>query len=209
MAFRPIRRRLPGKWVLNFLHGGAAANVFAEAVGASVRVVDAGVSGGPHRPSRSPAPPHRGGNAELPYRTRDDGNATGRCHSGGSRFDGGLSGGRPVFRRNGHWQHVGCGARRPQGSGTAARRSDRARYGSGRCRSGTQARRSGASRGADGSGTEPRGGTRRVRRFRDRDDDGRHARRRTLRPPGSCRRPSFPPRRPCWHWGWSRRSSET
>lgn len=33
--------------VLNFLHGGAAANVFAEAVGASVRVVDAGVAGDP------------------------------------------------------------------------------------------------------------------------------------------------------------------
>ena len=31
--------------VLNFLHGGAAANVFAGAVGASVRVVDAGVAG--------------------------------------------------------------------------------------------------------------------------------------------------------------------
>ncbi len=33
--------------VLNFLHGGAAANVFAEAVGASVRVVDSGVTGEP------------------------------------------------------------------------------------------------------------------------------------------------------------------
>ena len=33
--------------VLNFLHGGAAANVFAGAVGASVRVVDAGVAGDP------------------------------------------------------------------------------------------------------------------------------------------------------------------
>ena len=35
--------------VLNFLHGGAAANVFADAVGASVRVVDAGVAGHPIR----------------------------------------------------------------------------------------------------------------------------------------------------------------
>lgn len=33
--------------VSNFLHGGAAANVFANAVGASVRVVDAGVAGDP------------------------------------------------------------------------------------------------------------------------------------------------------------------
>ncbi len=33
--------------VLNFLRGGAAANVFAEAVGASVRVVDSGVAGDP------------------------------------------------------------------------------------------------------------------------------------------------------------------
>ena len=33
--------------LLNFLHGGAAANVFAAAVGASVRVVDAGVAGEP------------------------------------------------------------------------------------------------------------------------------------------------------------------
>lgn len=33
--------------VLNFLHGGAAANVFAAALGASVRVVDAGVAGEP------------------------------------------------------------------------------------------------------------------------------------------------------------------
>ncbi len=33
--------------VLNFLNRGAAANVFAEAVGASVRVVDAGVAGDP------------------------------------------------------------------------------------------------------------------------------------------------------------------
>ena len=33
--------------VMNFLRGGAAANVFAEAVGASVRVVDAGVAGNP------------------------------------------------------------------------------------------------------------------------------------------------------------------
>ena len=33
--------------VLNFLRGGAAANVFASAVGASVRVVDAGVAGDP------------------------------------------------------------------------------------------------------------------------------------------------------------------
>ena len=33
--------------VLNFLHGGAAANVFADAVGASVQVVDAGVAGEP------------------------------------------------------------------------------------------------------------------------------------------------------------------
>ena len=33
--------------VLNFLHGGAAANVFANSVGASVRVVDAGVAGQP------------------------------------------------------------------------------------------------------------------------------------------------------------------
>ncbi len=33
--------------VLNFLNRGAAANVFAEAVGASVRVVDAGVAGEP------------------------------------------------------------------------------------------------------------------------------------------------------------------
>ena len=33
--------------VLNFLHGGAAANVFARIVGASVRVVDAGVAGEP------------------------------------------------------------------------------------------------------------------------------------------------------------------
>ena len=31
--------------VLNFLNRGAAANVFADAVGASVRVVDAGVAG--------------------------------------------------------------------------------------------------------------------------------------------------------------------
>ena len=33
--------------VMNFLGGGAAANVFADAVGASVRVVDAGVAGEP------------------------------------------------------------------------------------------------------------------------------------------------------------------
>ncbi len=33
--------------VLNFLNGGAAANVFAAAVGATVRVVDAGVAGAP------------------------------------------------------------------------------------------------------------------------------------------------------------------
>jgi len=33
--------------VLNFLHGGAAATVFARALGASVRVVDAGVAGAP------------------------------------------------------------------------------------------------------------------------------------------------------------------
>lgn len=33
--------------VINFLNGGAAANVFAQSVGASVQVIDAGVAGGP------------------------------------------------------------------------------------------------------------------------------------------------------------------
>ncbi|MEM1037078.1 MAG: nicotinate-nucleotide--dimethylbenzimidazole phosphoribosyltransferase [Pseudomonadota bacterium] len=33
--------------VLNFLNGGAAANVFARSIGATVQVVDAGVAGGP------------------------------------------------------------------------------------------------------------------------------------------------------------------
>lgn len=71
--------------VLNFLRGGAAANVFAEAVGASVRVVDAGVAGDPIRHpkllSRRIAPGTRNCRTEpaMTEAQRDDALRTGRA----------------------------------------------------------------------------------------------------------------------------------
>ena len=71
--------------VLNFLRGGAAANVFAKAVGASVRVVDAGVAGDtiqhPELLSRRIAPGTRNCRAEpaMTETQRDDAVRTGRA----------------------------------------------------------------------------------------------------------------------------------
>ena len=45
--------------LLNFLAGGAAANVFARSVGAGLRVVDAGVAGAPVAHPDLLAAPHR------------------------------------------------------------------------------------------------------------------------------------------------------
>ena len=79
--------------VLNFLHGGAAANVFANAVGASVRVVDAGVAGDPIEHSdllpRRIAAGTRNFRIEpaMTEAQRDDALRAGRALAGNSRAD--------------------------------------------------------------------------------------------------------------------------
>ncbi len=61
--------------VLNFLGGGAAANVFARANGVEVAVVDAGVAGEALAHPDLISLAHRGGDGELRHWSGDDGGA--------------------------------------------------------------------------------------------------------------------------------------
>ncbi len=58
--------------LLNFLGGNAAANVFARSVGASLRVVDAGVAGAAGRPPRPPLAAASARAPATPCRAGDD-----------------------------------------------------------------------------------------------------------------------------------------
>ena len=101
--------------VLNFLDGNAAANVFARSVGASLRVVDAGVAGDPIIDSRllsrrlGPGTRNARREAAMTAAERDraiDGRAGARKR---------RSVRRGLLRRDGHRQHLRRQPRRPQG----------------------------------------------------------------------------------------------